>query len=197
MLEMKERMRTRILSILAYTGAGLMLLVAVCVPFVLFQVFTNVVAHAGLHIDPAYSGGTVARTIDRGYRIVVYQPVQPRLLERIEPFVQIVFEPADALPARVSEEIDLDGRGRPDVRVSFNLPADPNAPLRGDVTALNATYISLTDEGGESFSRMVVRTGNKIVVRVPLNREQCLTAEAGLLVPHPSPVFGRMGGRQT
>jgi hypothetical protein len=93
------------------------------------------------------------------------------LLERIEPFVQITFEPADALPAHVSDEIDLDGDGQPDVRVSFNLPADPNAPLRGDVTALNATYDSLANVGSESFSRMVVRTGNKIVVRVPMNRE--------------------------
>jgi len=165
-------MRARILSILAYTGAALTLLVAVCVPFVLMGAFTNVVAHAGLHIDAVYSGGAVARTVQRdGYRIVVYQPVQSRLLERIEPFVQIVFEPADSLPAHVSEEIDLDGDGRPDVRVSFNLPADPNAPLRGDVTALNKTYVSLANVGGESFSRMVVRTGNKIVVRVPLNKE--------------------------
>ena len=94
-------MRAHIFSILAYTGAGLTLMVAVCVPFVLMGVFSNVVAHAGLHIDPMYSGGTIARTIQRdGYRIVVYQPVQPKLLERIEPFVQIVFEPADSLPAR-------------------------------------------------------------------------------------------------
>ena len=76
----------------------------------------------------------------------------------------------DALPARVSEEIDLDGDGQPDVRVSFSLPADPNAPLRGDVTALNGKYISLTNVTGESFSRMVVRAGKQIVVRVPLNR---------------------------
>lgn len=163
-------MRTRILAILAYTGAALMLVVAVCVPFVLMGTFSNAVAHAGLHIDAAYSGGTIVRTIQHnGYRIEVHQPVQPRLLERIEPFVQIVFEPADALPSRVSDEIDLDGDGRPDVRVCFTMPADPNAPLRGDVTALNATYISLTNVGAESFSRMVVRTGNKIVVRVPLN----------------------------
>jgi hypothetical protein len=132
--------------------------------------FSNAVAHAGLHIDAAYSGGTVARTIDRGrYTIVVYQPVEPRLLERIEPFVQIVFEPADALPSHVSDEFDLDGDGRPDVRVSFNLPADPNAPLHGDVTALNNNFVSLSNVGGESFSRMVVRAGNKIVVRVPLH----------------------------
>lgn len=165
-------MRTRILSILAYTGAALTLVVAVCVPFVLMGAFSNAVAHAGLHIDAAYSGGTVVRTVDRGdYRIVVYQRVDPRLLERIEPFVQIVFEPANALPAHVSDEIDLDGDGSPDVRVSFNLPADPNAPLRGDVTALNARYISLTNVAGESFSRMFVRTGNKIVARVPLREE--------------------------
>ena len=50
-MEVKEdRMRARILAILAYTGAGLILAVAVCVPFVLMGVFSNVVAHAGLHI---------------------------------------------------------------------------------------------------------------------------------------------------
>jgi hypothetical protein len=166
----EPRMRTRILSILAYTGAALTLVVAICVPFVLMGAFSNAVAHAGLHIDAAYSGGTVARTIDRGrYTIVVYQPVEPRLLERIEPFVQIVFEPADALPSHVSDEFDLDGDGRPDVRVSFNLPADPNAPLHGDVTALNNNFVSLSNVGGESFSRMVVRAGKQIVVRVPLH----------------------------
>ena len=163
-------MRARILSILAYTGAGLTLLIAVCVPFVLMGVFSNVVAHAGLHIDATYSGGTIARTIQRdGYWIMVYQPVQPRLLERVEPFVQIVFEPADSLPARVSDEIDLDGDGRPDVRVSFSVPADAGAKMRGDVTALNKGYVSLTNVSDESFSRMVVRTGDKIVVRVPVN----------------------------
>jgi hypothetical protein len=163
-------MRARILSILAYTGAGLTLLIAVCIPFVLMGVFSNVVAHAGLHIDATYSGGTIARTIQRdGYRIMVYQPVQPRLLERVEPFVQIVFEPANSLPARVSDEIDLDGDGRPDVRVSFSVPADAGAKMRGDVTALNKGYVSLTNVSDESFSRMVVRTGDKIVVRVPVN----------------------------
>jgi hypothetical protein len=165
-------MRTRILSILAYTGAGFMLLIAACVPFVLIGAFSGVVAHAGLHIDPMYSGGTIARTVQRdGYRIVVYQPVQPRMLERIDPFVQIVFEPADRLPARVSDEVDLDGDGQADVRVSFTVPTDANAKLRGDVTALNGKYVSLAHVSDESFSRMVVRTGNEIVVRVPVNKE--------------------------
>ena len=165
-------MRARILSILAYTGAGLTLLIAACVPFVLIGAFTGVVAQAGLHIDATYSGGTIARTIQRdGYRIVVYQPVQSRMLERIEPFVQIVFEPADSLPARVSDEVDLDGDGRPDVRVSFTVPADGRAKLRVDVTALNGRYVSLAHVTDDSFSRMAVRTGNQIVVRVPVNKE--------------------------
>lgn len=90
------------------------------------------------------------------------------MLERVEPFVQIVFEPADALPAHVSEDIDLDGDGRPDVRVSFAMLADANAKMHGDVTALNGGYFSLSNVSDESFSRMVVRTGNKIVVRVPV-----------------------------
>ena len=130
----------------------------------------SAVAHAGLHVDATYSGGTVARTIERnGYQIAVYQPVRPRAMQRIEPFVQIVFKPADALPARMNEEIDLDGDGQPDVRVSFVVPADPHAPLRGDVTALNSKYQSLANVGGDSYSRLVVRVDNQVIVRVPLN----------------------------
>jgi len=165
-------MRTRVLSILAYTGAGLMLLIAACVPFVLIGAFSDVVAHAGLHIDPMYSGGTIARTVQRdGYRIVVYQPVQPRMLERIDPFVQIVFEPVDRLPAHVSDEVDLDGDGQADVSVSFTVPADASAKMHGDVTALNGKYVALVNVADESFSRMVVRTGNEIVVRVPVKKQ--------------------------
>jgi hypothetical protein len=163
-------MRKRIVAVLPYVGAALTLVIAICVPFVLFRAFTKAVAHAGLHVDEAYSGGTVARTIERnGYQIAVYQPVWPRTLQRIEPFVQIVFKPADALSARMNEEIDLDGDGQPDVRVSFVLPAEPHAPLCGDVMALNSKYQSLANVGGDSYSRLVVRVNNQVIVRVPLN----------------------------
>jgi hypothetical protein len=163
-------MRKRIVAVLAYVGAALTLVIAICVPFYLFGAFKNIVAHAGLHVDASYSGGTVARTIEcNGYQIAVYRPVRPRALQRNEPFVQIVFKPAAALPARVSEEIDLDGDGQPDVRVSFAVPADPHAPLRGDVTALNGKYQSLANVGGDSFSRLVVRVDNEVIVRVPLS----------------------------
>lgn len=162
-------MRTRILSILAYAGAGLTLLIAVLVPFKLIGTFSDAVGHAGLHIDAAYTGGTVARTIERdGYRIEVYQPVRPRMLERIEPFVQIAFGPAGRLPAQVNDEIDLDGDGQPDVRVNFAVPADAGAAVHGSVTALNAKYISLAGAGSNSFSRFLARSGDRVVVRVPV-----------------------------
>ena len=164
-------MRTRFTAILSYVGAGLTLAVAACVPFYLIGAFTSIVAHAGLHVEATYTGGTVRQTIAReGYQILVYEPVRPRALQRVEPFVQIAFQPAAALPSRISDEIDLDGDGQPDVRVTFTLPQDPKALLQGDVVALNGKYLSLTNVGGNSFSRLLVRAGDGIIVRVPLNR---------------------------
>jgi len=133
--------------------------------------FSNTVARAGLHVDEGYSGGVVARTIAKnGYRIAVNQPVKPHLLQRLEPFVQIVWEPASALPAQISDEVDLDGDGRPDVRVTFAVPTDAQAPLRVNVASLNDNYQSLAGVGKESFSRLIVRTDRGIIVRVPLSR---------------------------
>lgn len=163
-------MRTKIIAAFAYTGSALTVLLAICVPFYLIGAFSESVAHAGLHVDPTYSGGTLARTLVRnGYLIRVYQPVQPHLLQRMDPFVQIVFEPASALPNQVTEELDLDGDGQPDVRIHFAIPANAGARMQGDVVALNVKYVSLTGVSNDSFSRLLVRTGDKIVVRVPLN----------------------------
>jgi hypothetical protein len=72
-------MRKRIIASLAYVGAALTLLIAFCVPFFLMGEFANAIAHAGLHVDGAYTGGAVARTIERnGYQILVDEPVYPR-----------------------------------------------------------------------------------------------------------------------
>jgi hypothetical protein len=162
-------MRIRIPAILAYTGAGVTLAIAGLVPFYLIGAFTSLVAGAGLHIDPSYSGGTMAGSFARhGYQVAVYQPVHPRALQRIEPFVQVVFRPADHLPAQVNEEVDLDGDGQPDVRVSFTLPADPGVRLHGEVVALNGKFQSLSNVNDGSFSRLLVRTGNEVILRIPL-----------------------------
>ncbi len=164
-------MRASILAILAYTAAGLTLAAAALTPFLLIGAFSAGVAHAGLHIDPAYSGGTVARILARpGYNITVYQPVRPHLLQRVDPFVQVAFSPTGSLPARVSDEVDLDGDGQPDVRISFRVPGDPHARPQGEVVALNDRYRSFSMPGRYSFSQLLVRSGDAIVVRVPLNK---------------------------
>jgi hypothetical protein len=55
------------------------------------------------------------------------------------------------------------------VRVIFNMPRDPQAPLQGDVVALNGKYSSLTNVAGNSSSRLLVRAGDRIIVRVTLH----------------------------
>lgn len=163
----------RVRMVLAYSGAALTLVVAALVPFVLMGTFTRAVARAGLRVDPAYSGGSVVRAIQRdGYRIAIGEPVYPRALQQLDPFVQITFTPAAALPRVVSEDVDLDGDGRADVRIRFTVPADPGARPEGSVTALNSGYTSFTMPGELSFSRLIAQAGGAVVVRVPLARSR-------------------------
>jgi hypothetical protein len=162
-------MRKNLTTVLGYVGAAFTLMIAVAVPFVLMGYFSSVFAHAGFHVDDEYTGGTVARTLQRSaYQVVVYEPVYPHLLQSREPFVQIAFRPINAMPARISEELDLDGDGRPDVRIAFAVSANHGATLQADVDSLNSKYESLTGVRKESFSRLIVRTDNAIVVRLPL-----------------------------
>ena len=164
-------MKQRIMSTLAYAGAGLSLVLALLTPFVLMGFFSDAVAHAGLHIDDVYSGGSLVRSVARdGYRIEIYQPVRPRMLQRTEPFVQIAWEPVSALPAHVDEQLDLDGDGRLDVRVAFSVSSDAQAALRAQVVALNERFQSIGDMRKQSFSELIVRTGDRILVRVPLRQ---------------------------
>ena len=118
-----------------------------------------------LRIDPQYSGGEVARVIQReGYQIVVRRPVARRSpLQRVDPFVQMTWTPVAKLPARVSEEVDLDGDGTPDLEVAFD-----TASLRLEATPLHAGYRAVHVQGVVSFSELIARVNDGIVVRVPL-----------------------------
>jgi len=163
-------MRVRLLSILGYTAAVATLLVALLVPLKLMGGIAAVVAHAGFRIDPMYSGGTALRTLQSaGYKLTIYAPVYPHRLQRGKPFQQVVFEPVQALPAQVTEAIDMNGDGQPDVRVTFRIPSDANAPLHGSVVALNSICQSVPDISNNSFSELLARTGDRIVLRIPLN----------------------------
>ncbi len=156
---------------LGYIGAGLTLVAAVLVPFVLTGAFSRGVAGLGLHVDEVYSGGPKVRTVQAaGYSIDVHRPVSPHMLQREKPFVQLDWSPVSALPPHVSDAVDVDGDGLPDVRVTFDVPQDPKAPLRADVEALDPRYESLTNVGKTKYSSLIVRVDDAIVVRVPSAR---------------------------
>ncbi len=156
-------------STLGYTAAGATVLAAVLVPFQLMGMFSKGVVALGLHVDEVYSGGPVERVIQEGaYSITIHKAVYPHMLQNEKPFVQMDWGPASALPGTVSDLVDIDGDGRPDVRVSFAVPSDAKAALRVDVASLSGRYVAMQNTGKEKNSRLIVRVDNSILVRVPL-----------------------------
>jgi len=132
-------------AILGYTAAGMTVLAALLVPFLLMG------------------------AIPMGaYSINIHRPVYPHFLQSGNPFVQLDWTPVNALPQHVSDVVDVDGDGRPDLRVSFDVPKDAKAPLHVDVEPINPRYLPMRNVGKEGFSRLIVRVDNSILVRVPL-----------------------------
>jgi hypothetical protein len=157
---------------LGYTAAGLTVLAALLTPFLLMGLFAQGFAGLGLHVDEMYSGGPEVRTIQVGdYSIAVHRTVNPHMLQNEKSFVQLDWSPVSALPWHVSDAVDIDGDGRPDVRVSFDVPADPKAKLYVDVEPLNAQYEAMRNAGKERYSRLIVRVDNSILVRVPVAKK--------------------------
>lgn len=158
----------RLSSALGYTAAGSTMLAAMLTPFLLYGLFSDGFVSLGLHVDEMYSGGAKVRTIQRGaYSIDVHRPVYPHLLQREKAFIQLDWNPAGALPGHVSDAVDIDGDGQPDIRVSFDVPRDTKTPLRVDVESLNPRYQGMRNVSKGSFSRLIVRVDNEILVRVP------------------------------
>ncbi|MGA2905717.1 MAG: hypothetical protein ABSD98_17980 [Candidatus Korobacteraceae bacterium] len=154
---------------LAYTAAGMTVFAAVLVPLFLMGLFTKGFAAMGLHVDEMYSGGPKVRTVQSAaYSIDIHRPVFPHMLQREKPFVQLDWRPVSALPPHVSDVVDVDGDGQPDIRVSFDVPKDPKTPLRVNVEALNPRYEAVRNVGKEKFSMLIVRVDDAILVRVPL-----------------------------
>jgi hypothetical protein len=154
---------------LGYTAAGMTVLAAVLVPFLLLGLFTKGFAALGLHVDEIYSGGPKVRTLKTAaYSIDIHRPVSPHLLQREQPFVQLDWKPVSALPGHVSDTVDVDGDGQPDVCVIFDVPKNSKTPLRVNVEALNPRYQAMRNVGNEKFSRLIVRVDDAILVRVPL-----------------------------
>jgi hypothetical protein len=160
----------RLTAMLGYTVAVLTIAVAVIGPLFWFGFFGRAAARTSLRIDPVYTGGEPARTFARdAYQIVIYKPVLKRApLSATGSFVQIAWKPASALPASISEPLDLDGDGRPDCVVSFQVPRDPHAKLLVNVKPLTALVKPLNEVSKDSFSALIARVNDTIVVRVPL-----------------------------
>jgi hypothetical protein len=156
-------------SKLGYTAAGMTVLAAMLVPFLLMGLFTKGFTKLGLQVDEMYGGGPTVRTIQAdGYTITIHKAVYPHLLQTEKPFVQLDWKPVSALPQHVSDAVDVDGHGQPEVRVSFDIPKDPKTPLRVDVDALNPRYQAMRNVGKPKFSELIVRLDDAILVRVPL-----------------------------
>jgi len=160
----------RTTTVLGYAAAALTLAAMAALPFVLMPALASGVAATGVRIDPVYGGGAPRVTIPRGaYSITVHHPVRsPAPLTRVDPYVQLAWAPARALPPRVVDEVDIDGDGRPDLRARFDAPADSGAALLVDVDALTAGLQPLRRVSRGSFSALITRVGDAIVVRVPL-----------------------------
>lgn len=154
-----------------YVGAGLTIFVAALVPFVLWGVFTKGLSNLGLHVDEMYSGGPKLRIIRAaGYNIEIHRQVSPHMLQREKPFVQLDWKPVGCLPRHVSDVVDIDGDGRPDIRAEFDVPTDPKTPLHVDVEALNPHYEPMRNVKKEHFSALIVRVDDAILVRVPVKQ---------------------------
>jgi hypothetical protein len=165
--------------ILGYTAAGATLLAALITPFLLYGFFSKSVAALPLHVDEVYSGGPTVRSIPMGaYSIGVHRPVYPHFLQSEKPFVQLDWTPVSALPQHVSDVVDVDGDGKPDIRVSFDVPRAPKAPLSVNVESMNPHYQAMSNVGKNKFSRLIVRVDHAkdkpgddvILVRIPLGK---------------------------
>jgi hypothetical protein len=156
-------------ALLGYTGATVTLLLAILTPFWLSGTLARGVAALPLHIDEVISGGPVARAIPMSaYTIQVHRAVSTHMFQREKPYVQLDWTPADALPAHVSDLVDIDGDGQPDVHVTFDVPRDPKAPLHVTAEPLNPQYAALNNVAKPRFSSLIVRVDDAILVRIPL-----------------------------
>ena len=156
-------------AVLGYTGATLTLVLAILTPFWLSGFFSRGIAALPLHIDEVIAGGPAIRAVPMGaYAIQIHREVYPHMFQSEKPYVQLDWKPANALPAHIADMVDIDGNGQPDVRVSFDVPPDAKAPLHVSVDPVNPHYTALNNVGKPSFSSLIVRVDDAILVRIPL-----------------------------
>ncbi len=117
------------------------------------------VSATGLQVSPWFTGGEAVRSVNHGtWQTIIHRPVFDGLFrQRPSGFVQIDWKPVGEakLPARIEEEVDLDGDGAADVRVAFDTVTN-----HAQVTSLDQRPVSLRetfDPGGWRAVRLNVR----------------------------------------
>jgi hypothetical protein len=135
----------RLKSVLGYIGAALSMLIMLAgVASFGLPLGESFVSATGLTHSANWSGGEVAQTAEHGtYRTEVHRPVFDALIgERKEGFVQVAWRPADALPARIDEEIDADADGQADFRIELETATQQATltPYSPNVTELEGVY---------------------------------------------------------
>jgi len=132
-------------SVLGYIVAALSipLMIAAVAGFA-FPLGEAFVSATGLEHSANWSGGEVVQTFEHGtYQTEVHRPVFDALIgEHKEGFVQVAWRPADALPARIDEEIDADADGQADFRIELETAARQATltPYSPDVMELEWVY---------------------------------------------------------
>ncbi len=131
-------------SVIGYTwGACAVLIVLAC--FIGSDYFSHRLAAAtGVTISPWFSGGEVVATMEHGtYRTLIHRPVFDGLFsEWQDGFIQVQWEPHQALPARIEEAIDYNGDGKTDFAIVLDT-ASGKASLSGQspsVVTIEGTY---------------------------------------------------------
>jgi hypothetical protein len=154
-----------------YAAAGLVLAAMVLAPFALLSRFTGLVGNLGLRSHPKFTGGPVLRILDRGgYQVAISAPAGPvGPLEWGPRFVQVSWSPASALPGLVEEQLDLEGSGHPQVRVAFQVPADPALSLTGRMEVLDPARVAPATILSRNGPELLVRLDQRIVARFRMN----------------------------
>lgn len=117
---------SKLKSILGYIAASLSIPI-ILATFMAMPFWSELLVSAtGVTISPWFTGGEVARTVDHDtYRTDIHRPIFDALIgERKEGFVQVDWTPLQAIPARIDEEIDVDGDGQADFRVEWDTGSD-------------------------------------------------------------------------
>jgi len=112
----------------------------------------------GVKVSPWYTGGEVVQTIDHGsYRTLIHRPVFDALVgQKEDGFIQLDWEPREALPEKIDDDIDCFGDSNKDFHISLDTKTNV-----AELTSYSPQVISLAGN---------YKLKERLAVRVVLRR---------------------------